>query len=90
MVSAETDSPVLFRTATVEDVTMIESKNDLKHYLKEDRLALHIDRKHPKLIGDEIWRYEIILRKHEYWYNCGSGLIGKLIKKRVQLNIIIY
>ena len=64
----------------VEDEIMINSRNDLRKYLEEDRLALHIDRNHPKLIGDEIWRYEIILRKHEYWYNCGSGIIGKLIK----------
>ncbi len=57
---------------------MIRNKKDLEKYLMEDRLALHIKRKRPKFFGDEIWRYEILLRKHEYWYNCGSGLIGKL------------
>ena len=59
---------------------MIESKEDLKLYLKEDKLALHINRKRPLPFRDEIWRYEIILRKSEYWHNCGSGIIGKLFK----------
>lgn len=48
---------------------MIKNKKDLKYYLSQDKLALHIDRKHPKLFGSEIWKYEISLRKLEYWVN---------------------
>ena len=59
---------------------MIENKADLKLYLKEDKAALHIDRKRPKPFRDDIWRFEIILRKDEYWHNCGKGIIGKLMQ----------
>ena len=59
---------------------MIESKEDLRLYLKEDKLALHISRKRPLPFRDEVWRYEIILRKSEYWHNCGKGIIGKILK----------
>ncbi len=60
---------------------MIKCKKDLIKYLNEDRIALHIERTRPRIFSDEIWRYEIILRKHEYWFNCGSGIFGRLIKK---------
>ena len=55
---------------------MIKSKRDLKYYLNCDRLSLGIDRKKPK-IGfnrDLIWRFEILMRKCEYYKNCPSFL----------------
>lgn len=48
---------------------MILTKNDLKYYLNEDKKALKKHRKFPLLLGDEIWKFEIILRKHEYYSN---------------------
>lgn len=48
---------------------MIQSKADLIEYMKMDRYALGKTRKHPLPIGDEIWRFEIYLRKHEYYLN---------------------
>lgn len=53
-------------------LSMIKSKEDLKYYLECDRVALFQTRKHPKLFGDLIWKYEIILRKREYYENCKS------------------
>ncbi len=47
---------------------MIKTKNDLKYYLEQDRLALHIKHNKPKW-NDYVWKYEIILRYHEYYYN---------------------
>ena len=46
---------------------MIESKKDLKEYLEADKVSLDISRKKPKLFGDYLWKFEIILRKHEYY-----------------------
>ena len=38
---------------------MIKSKQDLERYLEQDRRALFVgQRKHPKLFGDEIWKYQ--------------------------------
>lgn len=52
---------------------MIKTKQDLERYLEQDRRALFVgQRKHPKLFGDEIWKYQILLRKTEYHLNCGS------------------
>lgn len=49
---------------------MIKTKADLKRYLAMDQMALDRVGKRPKLFGDWIWKYEIVLRKHEYYLNC--------------------
>lgn len=59
---------------------MIDSKETLKRYLEQDRLALgrKQDRR-PKLYGDEIWKFEILLRKVEYFINCRSGIFSSVL-----------
>ena len=58
---------------------MIKTKADLKYYLEQDRLNLHINKLKPSSY-DEVWKYEIILRKHEYYHNKEKkGLFGKLL-----------
>ena len=52
---------------------MIKSYDDLLYYLKKDKEALNITRRRPKLIGDDIWKFQIALRKHEYYNNCKLG-----------------
>lgn len=59
---------------------MIKSKQDLKKYLEMDKVALNPGRKRPRLIGDDIWKYEIALRKHEYYVNRG-GVFAKFMRK---------
>ncbi|OGG59314.1 serine acetyltransferase [Candidatus Kaiserbacteria bacterium RIFCSPHIGHO2_02_FULL_49_16] len=54
---------------------MITSKEDLAFYLSEDKKALGIRRKRPSLFGSEIWKYEILLRKLEYYKNCKSNIL---------------
>lgn len=48
---------------------MIENKLDLKDYLEQDRIALHLTKKHPNFFGDDIWKFQIALRKMEYAKN---------------------
>lgn len=48
---------------------MIKSNTDLKEYLAADKRQLGITRRFPRPFADEIWKYEIILRKYEYWMN---------------------
>ena len=52
---------------------MIQDKNDLKEYLAADKKQLGITRRYPRPFTDEIWKYEIVLRKYEYWLNQQSG-----------------
>lgn len=58
---------------------MIKTKTDLKYYLEQDRLALHQNKKKPAW-HDEVWKYEIILRYHEYYHNKEKkNLIDKIL-----------
>ena len=61
---------------------MIDSKEALKRYLAQDKLALgRQNNKRPRLYGDEIWKFEILLRKLEYYLNCKRGILSKAILK---------
>ena len=49
----------------------VRSKSDLKDFLNADKYALGKQyQKRPMLMGDEIWKFEIALRKHEFYVNC--------------------
>ena len=49
---------------------MIKSKKDYLEYCKRDKMALGIKASRPRFWLDEIWKYEITLRKCEYLINC--------------------
>ena len=78
---------------------MINSKADLYKYLEMDKKALQRKEKKPRLFGDEIWKYEIALRKHEYYVNCQTNFIKRILRKYwsyrhyklgLKLNVSIY
>ncbi len=56
---------------------MIKSKEDLQYYLSQDRKAMGKTGK-PKLFRDEIYRFEIAMRKLEYHTNVSGSVFGKL------------
>jgi len=61
---------------------MIDSREAYQYYLEQDKIALGRKRnKHPQLFGDEIWKFEILLRKVEYDENCRHGLTAKFVGK---------
>lgn len=62
---------------------MIRTKEDLRLYLQKDKEALEITRKRPRIIGDEIWKFQIALRKHEYYKNSAGGGILLIIWKLI-------
>lgn len=63
-------------------VLTILNKKDLEYYLKQDQRSLvKSGQKHPRLIGDDIWKFQIVLRKHEYYTNVRQTLISKIMKK---------
>lgn len=59
---------------------MIKSKLDLKDYLNQDKKMLHKTAQRPKPFSDEIWRFEIVMRKLEYATNCLRGPLGYLYR----------
>lgn len=72
---------------------MIQNKEDLKFYLEQDRKALGIKRKRPKLIGDDIWKFQRLLRKREYienqprWKHIIAYLIYKILYHKRQIKL---
>lgn len=61
---------------------MILTKNDLKRYLDQDRKMIGVKRQKPKLFGDEIWKFQIYLRKYEYYLNTG-GVVKALLPLQI-------
>ena len=55
---------------------MIKTKKDLKEYMEADRKQLGVNRKYPRPFTDEIWRYEIYLRKYEYYLNTQKKILS--------------
>lgn len=67
---------------------MIKNKEDLLFYLKQDKIALMLyeNKKKPRPFYDEVWKFQIALRKAEYVVNCKNGILYlpyKLIRKIV-------
>ncbi len=48
----------------------IATRDEYEFYLEADRASLEIERHRPRLFGDEIWRFERLLRAMEYSENC--------------------
>lgn len=61
---------------------MIDSKEAYRRYLEQDKLALgrRKDRR-PRFFGDEIWKFEILLRRVEYDLNCKERTGGVCHRK---------
>ena len=61
--------------------SMIKSKEDYKFYLKADEIALNINRKWPHILEsyflNDIWHFQRLLRKTEYYLNCKHSLLFK-------------
>jgi serine O-acetyltransferase len=55
----------------------MKSRADLTYFLEADRLSLNVKRARPRLIGDDIWKYQRALRFYEYWIG-QAGLWAKL------------
>jgi len=65
---------------------MIRSRKELKHYLEKDKIALKRKSNRPKLFSDEIWKYQILLRKCEYYFNIKKNILQQLIYKYYRFN----
>ena len=58
---------------------MIKTKEELSEYLEADKRQLGITHRYPRPFTDEVWKYEITLRKYEYWLNQCSRM-GKVMR----------
>ena len=69
---------------------MIRSKSELYEYLEADKIALSRKSRRPAL-NDWIWRFEINLRKSEYYYNCRNrDIFGRILYKWFSIKKFIW
>lgn len=62
---------------------MITDKETLAFYLAADKYALGRKTKNPKFFSDEIWKFQILLRKCEYYKNtCSHSLLSYITRFR--------
>ena len=71
---------------------MIKSKKDLLYYLEADKIAMGVEnQKRPHIISryesDIIWKFERTLRFTEYYHNCKSKGLNKIIYKLWQYRL---
>lgn len=61
---------------------MIADKEALAFYLAADQFALGKNGKRPRLFSDEIWKFQILLRKCEYYKNtCNNRSLLSLVAR---------
>lgn len=56
---------------------MIQSKNDYLYFLEADRIALSRPRGWVEFFFNDLWKFERLLRKTEYFINCRNGYFWK-------------
>ncbi|MDA1475780.1 serine O-acetyltransferase [Bacillus changyiensis] len=59
---------------------MISTKKELHYYLEQDKKSLGISHRKPRLLGDDIWKYQICLRKYEYYANTNSKFLKQIYR----------
>jgi serine O-acetyltransferase len=59
---------------------VIQSKEDYLYYLEADRQSLDQpeNKKRPSLFGDEVWKFERLLRRVEYYKNCRKDFFSRV------------
>lgn len=57
---------------------MIKTKDELRYYWECDRVALGKKRKRPRILGDEIWKYQRCMRALAF-YQARRGFASKII-----------
>ena len=66
---------------------MIQSKEDYHYYLEADRVALDKDYRRPRFFGDEVWKFQRLLRKAEYYENCKGDFLSRKYLNYLRLKL---
>lgn len=68
---------------------MITSTQDLIEFLEADRIALGRNGKKPAW-NDFIWKFEISLRKAEYYHNTKGGYLHQFVGKCHSFKMLVW
>jgi serine O-acetyltransferase len=66
-------------------IILIKSKQDYLYYRECDRIALKRESINPKILFDDLYRFQTLLRKREYYVNCKNSILGKLMRKFISI-----
>ena len=66
---------------------MIKSKKDLHLYINQDIKMSGLNIKKPRILRDDILKFQILLRKCEYINNCKEGKIWKIYLNFLKLRL---
>ena len=70
---------------------MIKSKSDLRYYLEADKISMDVTGKRPHRISryesDVIWKLQRALRYTEYYHNCRSRGLFRIVYKAWQYRL---
>ena len=69
---------------------MIMNKKDLQFYLEADRKSLGINHGRPYLLGDEIWRFQIALRKYEFRINSRRSPLDRPLRMLARIRYHVW
>jgi len=69
---------------------MITSKKEYLYYLKCDAIAQHRDYEKPRFMHDNIWKFQILMRKCEYYENCKKGFYSRIILKWLKFKYVFF
>ncbi|MEQ1579256.1 MAG: serine acetyltransferase [Steroidobacteraceae bacterium] len=58
----------------------MKTRAELRYYMEADRISLGVKRNRPRLVGDDIWKYQRALRKYEYWLSQPASVMGSLAR----------
>jgi len=59
---------------------MIKNKTQLHYYIECDRIAQYHNSKRPKIFGDEVFKFTVLLRKLEYYQNSRNWFLKYFAK----------
>lgn len=63
---------------------MIKCRKDYDYYLSEDLKNSDFKPSLRSKLFNEIWRYQRLLRKNEYYHNCKKGIFNQLYCKTIE------
>lgn len=58
---------------------MIRDRKELDYYLECDRVALGEKRRKPSLFGNEIWKFQIYMRKLDFSNHSGGYNVSEAV-----------
>ncbi len=63
----------------------IGSREEYEFYLEADRISLEQTRRRPRLFGDEVWKFQRLLRTLEYTLNCRRSALWRPYRSLLSL-----